>query len=309
MKKSLVIIPQRGIGDLIYHLPLLRSLYESYNQKLLILSNKVNHAKEVYKYETFYEKIIYFENTRFPIFKTIKTVIKFKNLINQFNVDQVVLTGSPRRLIIPVLLSNVKDKVIFGKGKFIFTKDKKFQNLTSSEKIMKYTEKLNLPIKNTNFFLNKIDINKVEENNSKKKIFINLDSHHNQNNWDINNFIKIIKQILLHNIKIFINFSPSKLFFLDLLPKEVISSKKVVFTNEKTISEIIRIINSCEYIVSNESGPVCLGASLKKKVHSIYIPIHTAPESKIISNKTVYYNIDEESDETIINKVLDKILN
>ena len=61
--------------------------------------------------------------------------------------------------------------------------------------------------------------------------------------------------------------------------------------------------------MSNESGPVCLGASLKKEVHSIYIPIHTAPESKIISNKTVYYNIDEESDETIINKVLDKILN
>ena len=111
MKKILVIIPQRGIGDLIYHLPLLRSLYESYNQKLFILSNKVNHAKEVYKYETFYEEIIYFENTRFPIFKTIKTIINFKNLINRFNVDQLILTGSPRRLIIPVLLSNIKDKV------------------------------------------------------------------------------------------------------------------------------------------------------------------------------------------------------
>ncbi len=92
-------------------------------------------------------------------------------------------------------------------------------------------------------------------------------------------------------------------------PKEIISSEKIVFTNKKTISEIIRIINSCEYVVSNESGPVCLGASLKKEVHSIYIPIHTAPESKIISSKTLYYNIDEESNETIINKILDKILN
>ena len=114
---------------------------------------------------------------------------------------------------------------------------------------------------------------------------------------------------MLHDTKIFINFSPSKIFFLDLLPKEVVSSEKVVFTNKKKISEIIKIINSCEYIVSNESGPVCLGASLKKEVHSIYIPIHTAPESKIISNKTYYYNIDEENDETIINKILNKILN
>ena len=309
MKKSLVIIPQRGIGDLIYHLPLLRSLYESYNEKLFILSNKVNHAKDVYKYEKFYEQIIYFENTRFSFFKTIKVMFDFKNLINKFNVEQLILTGSPRRLMIPVFLSDIEKKIIFGKKKFIFTKDKQFQYLTSSEKIMKYTEKLNLPIKSKDFFLNKIDLNKVKEDNFKKKIFLNLDSHHNQNNWNINNFIKIIKEILLHDIKIFINFSPSKPFFLDLLPKEIISSEKVILTNEKTISEIIEILNSCEYIVSNESGPVCLGASLKKEVHSIYIPIHTAPESKIISNKIHYYNVDEESDEIIIGKILDKIIN
>tara|TARA_B100001996_G_scaffold274176_1_gene214981 strand:- start:61 stop:990 length:930 start_codon:yes stop_codon:yes gene_type:complete len=308
MKKSLVIIPQRGIGDLIYHLPLLRSLYESYNQKLLILSNEVNHAKEVYKHETFYEKIIYFENTRFPLLKTLKTILNFRSLINQLDIEQLILTGSPRRLIIPVLLSNIKEKIIFGKGKFIFTKDKKYQNLTSSEKIMKYTEKLNLPIKNNNFFLSKIDENEIEKSKFKKRIFINLDSHHNQNNWNINNFIKIIKEILLQNARIYINFSPSKLFFLNMLPKEIISSEKVILTNKKTISEIIKIINSCEYIVSNESGPVCLGASLKKEVHSIYIPIHTAPESKIINNKTFYYNVYEENDESITKKILESVL-
>ena len=44
-----------------------------------------------------------------------------------------------------------------------------------------------------------------------------------------------------------------------------------------------------DYIIGNESGPVCLGASLKKEVHSIYIPIHTPPESKIINRNTYYY--------------------
>jgi len=113
MKKSLVIIAARGLGDLIYHLPLLRSLYESYREKLIIISNKVNHSKEVYKHETFYEKIVYFDNTRFPFFKTIKTILDFKNLINQFNVDQLILTGSPRRLMMPIYLSKVKEKIIF----------------------------------------------------------------------------------------------------------------------------------------------------------------------------------------------------
>ena len=104
MKKIMVIIAARGIGDLIYHLPLLRSLHESYNQKLIIISNKINHSKEIYKYETFYEKIIYFDNTRFPLLKTLKTINNFKNLINEFNVDQLILSASPRRLMVPVYL-------------------------------------------------------------------------------------------------------------------------------------------------------------------------------------------------------------
>jgi len=308
MKKTLVIIAARGLGDLIYHLPLLRSLYESYKQKLIIFSNKVNHSKEVYKHETFHEKIIYFDNTRLPLFKTIKTIIDFKNLINQFNVDQLILTGSPRRLMIPIYLSKVKEKIIFGQGKFFFTKDNKYQHLTYSEKIIKYTESLKLPIKNNGFFLKNFELKKIEEIDYKKKIFISLDSHHNQNNWNINNYIKIINKILLYNIKIFINFSPKKIYFLDLLPNEIINSKKIFFTNKKTIYEIIQIINSCDHIIGNESGPVCLGASLKKEVHSIYIPIHTPPESKIINKNTYYYNTEKENDETIINKIIDIVL-
>ncbi len=308
MKKSLVIIAARGLGDLIYHLPLLRSLYESYKEKLIIISNKVNHSKEVYKHETFYKKIVYFDNTRFSFFKTIKTILDFKNLINQFEVDQLILTGSPRRLMMPIYLSKVREKIIFGEGKFFFTKDNKYQHLTYSEKIMNYTENLNLPIKNNDFFLKNSEFKKIEEINFEKKIFLSLDSHHDQNNWDIKNYIKIIRELLLYNIKIYVNFSPEKLYFLDLLPKEITNSKNIFFTNKNTIYEILQIINSCNYIVGNESGPVCLGASLKKEVHSVYIPIHTPPESKIINSNTYYYNTKKENDETIINKILGRVL-
>ena len=48
----------------------------------------------------------------------------------------------------PVYLSNAKKKIIFGEGNFLFTKDKKYQHLTHAEKIMKYTNDLELPIKN-----------------------------------------------------------------------------------------------------------------------------------------------------------------
>ena len=70
----------------------------------------------------------------------------------------------------------------------------------------------------------------------------------------------------------------------------------------------MNIINSCTFVIGNETGPICLGASLKKEVHSIYLPIHTRPESQIIKGKVFYYNVNEESDEIIINKIMNSIL-
>ena len=304
----MVIIAARGIGDLIYHLPLLRSLYESDKEKVIIISNKVNHSKEIYKYETFYEKIIYFDNNRVSFFKTLKAVNNFKNLINQFDVDQLILTASPRRLMAPVYLSKVKKKIIFGEGNFLFTKDNKYNHLTHSEKIMKYTYDLKLPVINNNFFLKSDMIEKNDLNNTNKGIFIALDSHHDQNNWEISNYIEIISKLISYDVKIFINFSPSKLYFLKKIPKEISDSSKVLFTHNKSILEIMKIINSCKFVVGNETGPICLGASLKKEVHSIYLPVHTRPESQIINNNNFYYNTDKEENESIIEKITTRIL-
>ena len=143
-KKILVIIGARGIGDLIYHLPLLRSLHSTYGRKLIILSNKVNQSKEVFKNESFFEKIIEFDNYRYGIFKTLINIVKFRNLINKLNVNYLVLTANYRRLILPVLLSDVKEKKIFGTGLFKINKDRTLDHLTISERLLKYTNELNL---------------------------------------------------------------------------------------------------------------------------------------------------------------------
>ena len=76
------------------------------------------------------------------------------------------------------------------------------------------------------------------------------------------------------------------------------------FVYQKSITELIEIINSCSVIIGNESGPICLGASLKKKVHSIYLPIHTKPESQAIGGNVTYYNTDLLKDDEIIKNIL-----
>ena len=104
-------------------------------------------------------------------------------------------------------------------------------------------------------------------------------------------------------------FEGGKLQYESYIEKEITNSNKVSFTQNKSILEIMNIINSCKFIVGNETGPICLGASLKKEVHSIYLPIHTKPESQIISDKTFYYNTDELNDEIIINNITNRLLN
>ena len=304
-KKILVIIGARGIGDLIYHLPLLRSLYASYGQKLTILSNKVNQSKEVFKHENFFEKIIEFDNYRYGLFKTLINIFKFRNIINKLNVNHLILTANYRRLILPVLLSNVSIKTIFGTGFFIINKDRSLDHLTISERLLIYTNRLKLKKKINNFFLT-FKNSKFSKKSSSKKIFISVDSHHDQNNWPIKNYLQIINRLIKKN-KIFINFAPNKKYFLKYFSKDLLKSKKITFTYKKKISDIIKIIYQSDVVIGNESGPVCLGSSLKKKVHAIYLPIYTKPESKIIYKKNKYYNAKKNNSRLIINKIIKSI--
>ena len=307
MKKNiLVIIGGRGIGDLIYHLPLLKSLYKTYKKRIYILSNKINKYKEVFKHEKFYEKIIEFKNERFGIIKTIKHVFYLKKIINSLNPEYIFLTSNTTRLNIPVVLSNAKKKYILESGLFLLNKNNYGNNFTHSEKILKFTNDLRLKNKDNSFLLNKTKFKKIKKKNVKKKIFIVLDSHHDQNNWPIKNFIEIIEKLYEKN-KIYINFSPNKKFLLKIFPSKIKKSKNIQFTHKYKISEIINIINSCDIVIGNETGPICLGSALQKKVHSIYTPLNTLPESKVINNKNNYYNTYSLSTGQIINKILKSI--
>ena len=306
MNKIIVISGARGIGDLIYQLPLLRSLYLTYKTKLILVSNEVNKSKEVYKYENFYNEIINFDNTRYSIFKTFGKIKSFLNLLNKYESDLLILTSNTTRLMIPTFLSNAKKKIIFDNKNFILIKDKKNDHFTNCEKLITYTKNLNLKIKDDSFFLNSLKIKNMDQN-SYNNIFISIDSHHDQNNWSIENFIKITKSLIQQNKKIYFNFSPTKKYFLDKMPELIKNDKNCIFVYQKSITELIEIINSCSVIIGNESGPICLGASLKKKVHSIYIPIHTRPESQAIGGDVTYYNTDKLKDDEIIKKILESI--
>ena len=57
--KIVLVIPYRGIGDLIFHIPLIRGLSKKYNSKINLITNKVNKAKNLLKNEKSIKEIEY----------------------------------------------------------------------------------------------------------------------------------------------------------------------------------------------------------------------------------------------------------
>ena len=79
----------------------------------------------------------------------------------------------------------------------------------------------------------------------------------------------------------------------------------VILTHQFKFNKILEILQSCEIIVGNESGLICLGLSYDKKVISIYNEKHTQPESSIINGNVRYFNSTKSKDEDIIKDILE----
>ena len=95
IKTILVIIPYRGIGDLLFHIPLLKGVYKKYQNKLIILTNKTNKAKNILKNEEYIKKIEYINFQRESL---IINSFKLLKRINFYNPDISILTAHSKRL-------------------------------------------------------------------------------------------------------------------------------------------------------------------------------------------------------------------
>ena len=290
--KIVLIIPYRGIGDLIFHIPLIRGLSQKFNTKINILTNKVNKAKNLLKNELSIKKIEYIS---FQRENQIRNSFEFYKKVNSFNSDISILTAPTRRLIIPLLLSNSKKKIYFKKDNI---KD-------LSKYIIKHSKIELADIKFNKDYSLEIEKNKIK----RKNLFVSIDSRHNSNDWDQIYYIELINKIFKKKLfsNIYINFDPSKKKSFKEIIDKFKNKKNIFFTHSTEFNKLILIMNNCSFIIGNESGPICIGAALKKDVLSIYYPKHTNKSSKTIYNKVKFFNTDVLSSRKIISNIL-KIL-
>ena len=293
-RKVVLVIPYRGIGDLIFHIPLIRGLYKKYKSKIIIITNSANKAKFILHRETTIKKIEYINFERKD---QIKNSFNFLKKVNEFKADISILTTPSKRLVIPFLMSNAKKKIFFRKNKI-----RDLSKYIISQSIKEFP--------NINF-LKKYNLIHKEKKIKDHKIFLSIDSHHDQNNWNEDNFISLTTELLKINKikKIFINFSPTKIKRFSKISKNFFRNKKIFFTYNKKFDKIIDIIQNCSSIIGNESGPACLGASYGKNVFSIYNPSYTPNlSSKIINKRIIYFNSAKLKSKTIIKEIIKNVV-
>lgn len=309
IKKILVIIPHRGIGDVIFHLPLLRALKDHFNQKLYIISNKNNKAREILYKENLIKKIIYLNFDRGNFINYILNFFVLKNKINIFKADLTILTDPSKRLIIPLFFSNAKNKIYSGINTFtdFFSNKKYYRSNFLAKNLDIIINLLGINHLSNSYKLNYASTNKDIFKFKKYKkpwFFINIDSHHNHNNWDLFFFNKIIEKLKTKTV--FINTSPKNIKLINSLEIKP-SQKNIIITSMLSIKELIKIIYNCELIIGNETGPICLAAALNKKVISIYNENFSKPESRIISSKNLSLNVTKLGNKKTLDIILKKI--
>ena len=85
-RKVVLVIPYRGIGDLIFHIPLIRGLYKKYKSKIIIITNSANKAKFILHRETTIKKIEYINFERKDQIKKVK----IDNTINKSVLNKTI---------------------------------------------------------------------------------------------------------------------------------------------------------------------------------------------------------------------------
>ena len=300
MKKNIaIIIPHKGLGDMLFHYKFINSLHNHHKCKLTLIANPSSKADLIFQNDQKIKKIILLDLRRPNILKYIPRIYKLIRLLYKYNFNIVYYTGFNKWQRLAFFIVNLykKTNIKFYENKKLyiisflnyFLKKEKIKILNDIE--------FNPIIKVTQTFRNKIIFYK------KPWVFLSIDTSEDQ--------IKIPKEtlnLIIDNLRkkfktVFINtnsFNRKKL--------KNIENKSVIKTNNFNILEISYLIKNSQLFIGAESGPAIIAALYKKK-SIIFFSKKIKKESFLMENSNLRFYILIEKINKNIKKLFDIIKN
>ena len=294
-KKICIIVPHKGIGDIIFHNSFIRSVCEHHKKKIFLFVNKSTKSDLIYNKNNFVEKIIYVDFKRpkklFYLFK----IIKITKIISRFEIDKIYYTGSSKwlklSLLLVCLLKDLELRYIKVKKKYIISHLRDLMDKFNIRDLHNYDPSIRVNLKKK--FINKIVSLK------KPWVFLSVDTSEDQIKIPKKLLIRIINKLKKKYSYIYINTSQKNNY-----KTKFINDKSVIETSKFSILEIFFLIKNSKLFIGNESGPAVL-ASLYCNKSIIFTSKEVKDETSMLPKikKRKYLNIDQ------ILKYNNKILN
>lgn len=285
-------MPNRGVGDALFHYRFCKSLYNHHNKKIILIAPSTTKANLIYKNNKIFHKIVLLNLQRPQILEYFKRIIYIVNKLLDTNFEKIYYTGDHKWQIISLYI--VK---FFKEFELIYLPVKKYY----------IVDHLNFLLKKCNIALDFSNNLKISDNISKKIkltlkkykkpwVFLSIDTAADQIKIKQKYLDLIINKLKKKYNTIFLN--------TNLENKNKIKpfiNKKIIPSFNYNILEINYIIKNSKLFIGNNSGPGNLSTFINHK-SIIFLSKNTKDEIKKMRSKgkRIFINI-EKLDKEIFN--------
>jgi ADP-heptose:LPS heptosyltransferase len=239
-----IYLSYKGLGANLLHLAYCHEIAKKYGPITII--TLCGNLEESLKDDPLIKKIIFINKYH----KRFIDILKLKNFLDTFNFDQIFIFYPSLRVYLASILSNIKKVYSYP----VFKK----KNLHLIDAAKTFTEK-SLGINNcpteTNFFINKNKIEKINKNidDKKFKIVIGAGSSGPTTKWGAKNFYNLINKLNnTGNYFFFILCGPDDKILSDIITNNITKNNSLALYNKK-IEEVIPYLCSSNMYVGNDS--------------------------------------------------------
>ena len=242
--KTCVYLSYKGLGANLLHLTYCHEIAKKFGPITIITLCK--NLEETLNDDPMIEKVIFINNYH----KRFIDILKLRKFLNSFNFNQIFIFYPSLRIYLAAVFSNIKKVYSYS-----FFKKK---NLHLVEVAKKFTEKalgINDCPTETNFFIKKNKIEKINKNfdNKKFKIIIGAGSSGPSTRWVTKNFYNLINKLNnTGDYYFFILCGPDDKVLSDEITANIIKNNYLSLYNKK-IEEVIPYLCSSDMYVGNDS--------------------------------------------------------
>ena len=271
------------LGDIILQLPFIKAISDNYKTKVTICINKNINIKKILEDQSYIDMVIENPFRRGKFF--ILDVVSLTKELHKKKFNYAFILEKTKGPAIACKLARISNIYGFGIGSQKYFVDKSFA-LTKSDlkynytvQSIKYLKKFNMEVNfDDNFLFLDRKVKKNFENEyfnlPKPWVCFAVDSTEVNRIWPQKNFAELSNNLFEKNLAktIFvINYENHKKYFEEITKNSKYQNQLV---NCKSLdrSQIIHLIDMCEYFVGIDSGPSCVAGALNKKTFCIIGP-------------------------------------